>query len=198
MSTLYENAAGLGCEMPDDVLVLKARVAELEAKLALAEKEVADNRRDYYAWLEKRGRVFTIAEDILIELGLQRHPDRSTIVAKALEVIRQLVEDAKNADMLREMAGGEPRHQSYFISGDGDDQTTFDNLEKDLPDYDEEGGRVIEVWPVWHGRSRFVIVEYLDEEMNSKIHIFDDEDAANAESIAVKARQEIATKGEEG
>lgn len=197
MGTFSENAAALGREMPDDVLVLKRRVAELEDKLVRAGREISVYRLNYHEWVEKRGRAFTLAEEILIELKLQRHADTSTIVAAALADIRKLVDDATVADMVRDAAGGAPRRPSYYVTTADDDPTTFHSLENDLPDYDEEGGRVIELSPVWHGRSRFAVVEFIDVDRTTKVHIFTDEDEAIAAAVAVQARQEAAQKEEE-
>lgn len=188
-----EIVEALGTETgPDELLEARARIAELEAEVATLKRKEADRKDEYYKWLLRNRTGFVPSEQLVCALELQG-TDPSTVTERAVAII----------EALKDVAGGLaaasdsliPAHApSYWSNRVSDEETTFNNLEGDVVSHHEEWlGEVdcglYEVIPVWHGRSRYVVVQPIYSEaereedvelVDHKVHVF----ATHAEARA--------------
>ena len=205
MSYFDETSAKLCAPHYDDLAKANARIAELEAEVASAKEDVAGNNRDYWRWRERRGRTFTLAEELVIALGLQRYRPEDA-VRLAVERINALKEATAGLGV-SDLPALAPLHipSHWYLPNSGDSSLEcqhIDDLDASLEEWTEENdafGEVIEVCPVFYGRHRYCVLvpRYVDDTLALEdreidgydVKVFLDEDEAKTFAETVKVTE---------
>lgn len=177
----------LGTEHVDDLVAARARIVELERQLSTAQNHVKVVQADYWHWQSRNGTSFTMGEELVIALNLQHVPP-SEAVTRALAVIARLKEQG-------DIAGANSTDTSPVKPPDYWFVLETEGTVNDLADLVEDGedGEIVQLSPVWHGRSRWAVIEpYLDEDgeqISSVVVLCNTEDEARVRRDAIEARQ---------
>ncbi len=209
MTHFSEVSAKLCTTHYDDLAKANARIAELEAEVAKVKEDVASKNRDYWRWQERRGRTFTLAEELVIALGLQRYNPEDA-VAMAIERVHLLDECA---GMMAAEAKLDPIPKfspSYWSLHDSDGQYV-DSIGGDATEllewaegwYEDEplAGKIVDVGPIWHGHTRHCVFvpRYVDDNLPEvereidgyDVKVFLDEDEAKVFAETVKVTEGV-------
>ena len=207
MSYFDETSTKLCATHYDDLAKANARIAELEAKIARLDLNDKERQEEVWRWRERRGRHFTLAEELVIALGLQRCKPEDA-VAMAIERVHLLDECA---GMVAAEARLDPIPKfspSYWSLHDTEGQYV-DRVTGDAAEliewaegwYGDEplAGKIVDVGPVWHGRARHCVFvpRYVDDTLPEAereidgydVKVFLDEDEAKAFAETVKVAE---------
>jgi hypothetical protein len=156
----------LGIEAYDDLVQANARIAELEAALLRARVTAVEYQSKYWAWREKNGRTFTLAEELVIALGLQ-HTPKEEAAGLALARINAMRDacSALKVDHVELIPLHKPDHWYLPDTGDSmDDCEHLDDCSDDVVEgwavENESINHVIDLRPIFIGESRFAVVYY--------------------------------------
>ena len=159
MAYFKDVEAALGVTAPEsDLVVANARIAELESKLADLQAKDKDRADEYWKWRHRCGSSFTLSEELVCALGLQRADPKQAVVL-AIENIKALQEAAAGR-------GQESRDIIPAVKPDvwhlSDCEGEYVNdLGESLIEWAESAefiGKVITVSPVWYGSFRYAVV----------------------------------------
>ena len=196
MSTIDDVISAIGQEMPDDVAVLKAKVASMEQEIASMRNAAARNRFEYFRWLERRGRGFALSEELVCALGLA-DVEPTEAAATALARITALQDVAAQVLAANPDAAVPAVAPQSWSSIDGDDTyDTTDDLLQECVDAGDGGVEVREIYPVWAGRSRYAVISPYAKDDADQIRLFLSE--VEAEAFAAERREEFENMPEEG